>query len=62
MGNYSISLMREKAIASTAIVEDGDFGLGSKIRPPRSRDSCAGCNFGSGVMYQTTRTSRRYIY
>ncbi|PMD62682.1 uncharacterized protein K444DRAFT_347709 [Hyaloscypha bicolor E] len=57
-----ISLMREKAIASTAIVEDGEFDLASRIQRPRSRASSFGCGLGGRVVYHARRLSKGNIY
>ncbi len=57
--NNSISLMREKAIASTAIVEDGDFeyDIGIGLQRPKSRASSHSCGLGDG---RAVRMGRRY--
>ena len=58
----SISLMREKAIASTAVVEDGDcrldyeFDMGLRLPRPRSRAS----TYSGGMGGRPIRTPRRY--
>ena len=61
-GYCSISLMREKAIASTAIVEDGEFDLASRIQRPRSRASSYGCGLGGRVVYHARRLSKGNLY
>jgi hypothetical protein len=54
--------MREKAIASTAIVQDGDFDMASRIQRPRSRASTNGCGLGSKVVFHARKVSRGYIH
>lgn len=69
MGN-SISLMREKAIASTAVVDeggiaDGEFDLGTRIQRPRSRASGVVCGLGQmgrRVSLHARRVSRGCVY
>lgn len=57
-----ISLMREKAIASTAIVEDGEFDLASRPHLPRSRPNSFGCGLGGRVVYHARRLSKGALY
>lgn len=59
--NCSISLMREKALASTAIVEDGEFDLASRPHLPRSRPNSFGCGLGDRV-YHARRLSKGALY
>lgn len=54
--------MREKAIASTAIVEDGEFDMSSRIQRPRSRASAHGCGLGTKVALHARKVSRGYIH
>ncbi|KAN0096367.1 hypothetical protein V8E51_015172 [Hyaloscypha variabilis] len=57
-----ISLMREKAIASTAIVEDGEFDFASRPQRPGSRASSFGCGLGGKVVYHARRLSKGGLY
>jgi hypothetical protein len=50
--------MREKAIASTAVVEDGKFNFNSRFQRPASLASAHGCGLGSQVVYHARRVSR----
>ncbi|CAG8981425.1 hypothetical protein HYALB_00012770 [Hymenoscyphus albidus] len=56
-----ISLMKEKAIASTAVTDDGesDFNFPAR-RPsrPHSRAGSASCGLGKRVVYHARRVSR----
>ncbi len=54
--------MREKAIASTAIVEDGEFDLVSRLQLPRSRPNSFGCRLGDRVVYHARRLSKGALY
>lgn len=53
--------MREKAIASTAIVADGEFDLAARIRRPQSRASSHTCGLGSSVVRHARRVSRGHL-
>ncbi|KAG9247350.1 hypothetical protein BJ878DRAFT_190163 [Calycina marina] len=56
-----ISLMREKAIASTAIVnEDSDFDLTTRIQRPHSRASSHDCGFGKRMTHHARRVSKTF--
>lgn len=59
---HSISLMREKAIASTAVVEDGHFDLASRPKQPRSRAFLYGCGLGDRALYHARRLSKGTLY
>jgi hypothetical protein len=54
--------MREKAIASTAIVEDGEFDFASRPQRPGSRASSFGCGLGGKVVYHARRLSKGGSY
>jgi len=58
-----ISLMREKAIASIAIVDEEHYGLAARIQRPHSRTSCNSCGHGSSkVLLHSKRISRSYAH
>ncbi|KAG0653099.1 hypothetical protein D0Z07_0319 [Hyphodiscus hymeniophilus] len=50
-----LDLMREKAIASTAITENGEYDFAARIRRPQSRASSHTCGLGSKVVYHARR-------
>merc|ERR1711964_947293 len=57
-----ISLMREKALASTAIVEDGRFDYHTKKVVPRSRGGSFSCGLGERMVYHARRVSKGPLY
>ncbi|CAL3971429.1 hypothetical protein PZA11_007911 [Diplocarpon coronariae] len=57
-----ISLMREKALASTAVVEEGRFELCTGRVVPRSRSGSSSCGFGEQVAYHARRASNGCLY
>jgi len=59
-----ISLMKEKAIASTAVVEDsdGEFNFGARRDGPRSLASPHGCGLGRTMVYHARKVSRGYMH
>jgi hypothetical protein len=54
--------MREKAIASTAIVEDDEFDLASRPHLPHSRPNSFSCGLGGRVVYHARRLSKGALY
>ncbi|CZT45347.1 uncharacterized protein RSE6_05650 [Rhynchosporium secalis] len=57
-----ISLMREKALASTAVVEDGRFHYGTRRVVPRSRRGSLTCGLGERVVYHARRVSKGCLH
>ncbi|KAK0119840.1 hypothetical protein ONS95_011272 [Cadophora gregata] len=57
-----ISLMREKALASTAVVEDGRFDYHTKRVVPRSRGGSFSCGLGERVVYHARRVSKGRLH
>ncbi|TAQ85942.1 hypothetical protein B7494_g5741 [Chlorociboria aeruginascens] len=53
-----ISLMKEKAIASIAIVDDDDLDFASRSHRPRSRAGANGCGLGRKVVHHARKVSR----
>lgn len=54
--------MREKALASTAVVEDGRFDFATRKVVPRSRGGSFGCGLGERVVYHARRVSKGCLY
>ncbi|KAL2070613.1 hypothetical protein VTL71DRAFT_13639 [Oculimacula yallundae] len=57
-----ISLMREKALASTAIVEDGRFDYNTRRVVPRSRGGSFSCGLGERVVYHARKVSKSCLH
>ncbi|KAH9220121.1 hypothetical protein DL95DRAFT_290440, partial [Leptodontidium sp. 2 PMI_412] len=57
-----ISLMREKALASTAVFEDGRFDYGTKRVTPRARGGSFSCGLGERVVYHARRVSKGCLH
>ncbi|KAG9235849.1 hypothetical protein BJ875DRAFT_256670 [Amylocarpus encephaloides] len=54
-----ISLMKEKAIASTAVTEYGEYDFADRRRSrPHSRAGSTSCGIGKQVVYHARRVSR----
>ncbi|KAH7354939.1 hypothetical protein BKA65DRAFT_231315 [Rhexocercosporidium sp. MPI-PUGE-AT-0058] len=57
-----ISLMREKALASTAVFDDGRFDYGPRREISRSRGGSFSCGLGERVVYHARKVSKGCLH